>query len=232
MENESPMRINKYIAQLKNCTRAQADEMVAKGLVTINGTRAKLGDKVSKNDTVDVKFRLKKFRYFAYYKPRGIITHSPQGEEEEIADTIPLKDVFPIGRLDKDSFGLIILTDDGRLSGTLLDPEHDHEKEYEVTTRDLLPKNFKWKMEHGVDIGGYVTKPCTVRILGEKKFAITLTEGKKHQIRRMCGALGASAVALKRTRILNIRLGSLKPGEYQEIAGNVRAQFLGDLGII
>src|ERR1700690_3075309 len=131
---EYPMRINKYLAMKKYCTRREADEVIKKGKVFINGKLAVLGDKVSQKDVVDVKWRAKNHRYFAFNKPRGVLTHSPQGDEEEdISMLIPLKGVFPVGRLDKDSYGLIVLTDDGRITDALLNPDYAHEKEYEVT---------------------------------------------------------------------------------------------------
>lgn len=225
-----PMRINKYLASKKYCTRREADEMIRKGQVFLNGRLAVLGDKVVEKDVVEIKWRAKKYRYFAYNKPRGIITHSPQNEEEDILGTIPLKNVFPVGRLDKDSFGLIILTDDGRITDALLNPEYAHEKEYEVLCAGKLPHDFKEKMEGGVDIGGYVTKPCTVHILGDRKFSIVLTEGKKHQIRSMCGAFGQSATELQRKRIMNIKLGRLAPGEHRAIQGKELSDFLKALG--
>lgn len=227
-----PMRINKYLAWKKLCTRREADELIMKGKVTINGRKAVLGDQVQESDVVKTSFRARTHRYFAYYKPRGVITHSPQGEEIDIAAALPLKGVFPVGRLDKDSYGLIILTDDGRLTDALLNPEHAHEKEYEVSTKDRVTKSFVRQLERGVDIGGYRTAPAKVRILGERKFSITLTEGKKHQIRRMCGAFGQSAVALKRVRIMNIRLGGLKSGTVRPIAGKELDTFLRAVGII
>lgn len=226
-----PMRINKYIASHKYCTRREADELIVKRCVLINGRVAVVGDKVLESDKIEVRFRPKKLRYFAYHKSRGVITHSAQRDEAEILDTIPLTGVFPVGRLDKDSYGLIILTDDGRIVDPLLNPEAVHEKEYEVTCALPLPGNFKKRMEAGVDIGDYTTKPCTVRILGERKFSITLTEGKKHQIRRMCGAFGASATSLKRVRIMNIRLGALKQGAYRVIEGEELQTLLSSLGI-
>lgn len=227
---EFPMRINKYLAQQKYCTRREADELIKKGLVSINGRPAVLGDKVSESDKVELKWREPMRRYFAYNKPRGIITHSAQEGEEEIKEVLPIDGVFPIGRLDKDSYGLIILSDDGRITDALLNPERAHEKEYEVRTIDELPSNFKAKMEKGVDIGGYVTKPCKVEILGDRKFSITLTEGKKHQIRRMCGFFGASTSHLERKRIMNITLGGLKPGEYRAIQGAELDTFMKSLG--
>lgn len=226
-----PMRINKYLAHKKYCTRREADVMISAGKVLINGTRAQLGDKVTENDVVDVRFRVKQYRYFAYNKPRGIITHSPDEDETDIRQSIPLSGVFPIGRLDKDSHGLIILTDDGRMTDPLLNPESAHEKEYLVTTKEELPSNFKQRIEPGVDIEGYMTRPCSVRVLGGHRFAITLTEGKKHQIRRMCAALGLVVTDLERTRIMNIRLSGLGRGAHRPLAGAERAAFLRQLGL-
>ena len=226
-----PMRINKYLALKKYCTRREADTMIEKGKVLINGKRAVLGDQVRETDTVDVKFRQKKYRYFAYFKPRGIITHSPQGDEQDIAMVTPIEGVFPIGRLDKDSYGLIILTDDGRITETMLNPKYEHEKEYEVSCLDELPKYFKERMEAGVNIGDYTTKPCSVTIIGKKKFSIILKEGKRHQIRRMCGAFGQSATELKRVRVMNIRLGALRSGEHRAIEGGELQVFLKALGV-
>ena len=228
---EYPMRINKYLASKKYCTRREADELVEKGRVNINGRRAVLGDKVKETDKVEVFYRPKKFRYFAYFKPRGVITHSPQEGEDDIMSVVPIEGVHPVGRLDKDSYGLIILTDDGRITEPLLSPESAHEKEYEVRTIHSLSANFKPNMEQGVDIGDYKTKPCTVTILGEKKFSIILTEGKKHQIRRMCGAFGQSASELKRVRIMNIHLSNLRAGGYRAISGVELEQFLKALGM-
>ena len=228
-----PMRINKYLASKKYCTRREADEVIKKGKVFINGRLAVLGDKISEKDVVEVKWRAKNHRYFAYNKPRGIITHSPQGDDEEdIAMILPitLKNVFPLGRLDKDSFGLIILTDDGRITDPLLNPEFVHEKEYEVTCTKNLPLDFKEKMEAGIDIGGYITKPCKIELQSYNKFSIALTEGKKHQIRRMCGSFGLDASGIERKRIMNIRLGRIAPGEHRAIQGKELSDFLKALG--
>jgi 23S rRNA pseudouridine2604 synthase len=225
------MRINKYLALHKYASRREADKLIESGRVYINGARAVLGSAVQEGDAIEVKGVLKTHRYFAYNKPRGVITHSPQRDEKSIENILPLKNVFPIGRLDKDSCGLIILTDDGRITDALLNPKNEHEKEYEVTSLDDLPKDFKKKMERGVDIGDYTTKPCTVEILGKRTFAITLTEGKKHQIRRMCGAFGVSAILLKRIRILNIMIGSLKDGTYRPIQEMELKDFLESVGV-
>jgi 23S rRNA pseudouridine2604 synthase len=233
---EFPMRINKYLAHQKYCTRREADSLITAGKVLINGRVAVLGDKVVEKDVVEVRFRPKKYRYIAYYKPRGVITHSPQNDEDSIEDVADIDGLFPVGRLDKDSYGLMILTDDGRLTDALLNPEHEHEKEYEVVTLHSLPDDFKHKMERGVNIGesgraGLITKPCIVRILGDKKFSITITEGKKHQIRRMCGVFGQSAIELKRIRIMNVKLGALKPNEKRALAGAELDIFLKGVGL-
>jgi 23S rRNA pseudouridine2604 synthase len=226
-----PMRINKYLAHKNLCTRREADTLISAGKVLINGVPAKLGDKVKETDKVDVRFRVKTYRYFAFNKPRGVITHSPQGDEKDIKQVSPIPGVFPIGRLDKDSRGLIILTDDGRITDKLLNPEYVHEKEYIVTTKEELKANFKAKMEKGVDIEGYMTKPCTVEIQGSKRFSIILTEGKKHQIRRMCAALGYVVDTLERVRVMNIHLSGLKEGEHRPLQGSELAAFLKALGL-
>ena len=229
--NDYPMRINKYLAHKNLCTRREADTLIAAGKVLINGTLAKLGDKVQETDDVQVRFRAKKYRYYAYHKPRGVITHSAQEGEEEIADVSPVKGAFPVGRLDKDSSGLIILTDDGRITDKLLNPEYVHEKEYVVTTKEELKSNFKERMERGVDIEGYKTKECRVEVLDEKRFSVVLTEGKKHQIRRMCAALGYVVATLERKRIMNIHVSGLKPGAHRAIEGGELTTFLKSLNL-
>ena len=135
-------------------------------------------------------------------------------------------DVFPLGRLDKNSHGLIILTNDGRITENLLSPDKAHEKEYIIKTSNKLRGNFKEKMEKGVDIEGYVTRPCKVTIVNDFTFKVILTEGKKHQIRRMCSALFQEVADLKRTRVLNILLGNLKSNQFREIKGKDLETFL------
>lgn len=228
-----PMRINKYLALKGYSTRRGADELIAAGKVLINGKRAALGAKVSENDKIEIRgaARARPYRYFAYYKPRGVITHSPQNNEREIKDVSGLHGVFPVGRLDKNSEGLIILTDDGRVTDRLLNPEYMHNKEYVVNVAHNIRPNFKTKMETGVNIEGYTTKPCKIKILGERSFRITLTEGKKHQIRRMCAALGNDVVTLRRTHILNIGLDNLNPGTHRAITDSELKKFLTLLGL-
>jgi 23S rRNA pseudouridine2604 synthase len=230
-----PMRINKYLSSQGYSTRRDADKLIAKKTVFINGKLAVLGSKVNEKDVVEVKRKEnpKKYSYFAYNKPKGVITHSPQAGEKDIEHSVNIggKYVFPVGRLDKDSHGLIMLTDDGRVTDRLLNPEHEHEKEYVVTVRNPLRPSFKMHMEAGVDIEGYRTKKCKVTILGDHSFRITLTEGKKHQIRRMCANLHNDVADLTRIRVMNIRLGAMKPNSHREIAGKELETFLKSIGL-
>ena len=143
----------------------------------------------------------------------------------------PVADVFPVGRLDKDSHWLIILTNDGRITERLLGPEYLHEKEYLVKTQNPLRSSFKQKMEAGVRIENEKTAKCKVAILGASKFKVILTEGKKHQIRRMCSALFQEVENLKRIRIMNIELGTLPEGAHRQIIGKELEVFLHSLGL-
>jgi len=228
-----PMRINKYLAWKKHSTRRGADELIKKNQVFLNGKLAVLGDKVTEKDSVDVRFRGKQitYIYIAYNKPKGVVTHSAGPGEKEIKQVVAIKDIFPIGRLDKDSHGLIILTNDGRITEGLLSPTREHDKEYIVTTKEKLRTSFKGKMEAGVQLEDERTKPCKVEILGENKFRVVLTEGKKHQIRRMCAALFQEVDDLKRVRIMNISLHGLKDGTYRNIEGDELKKFLENLDL-
>jgi len=234
------MRINKYLADKKISTRRGADELIKDKKVFINGRLAELGDQVSEIDKIEVKgVKTKEYLYFAYNKPIGIETNSPREE------------LFPLGRLDKASHGLMILTNDGRITDQLLNPKYFHEKEYVVKTLNKLRSSFKQKMEAGVNIDpvrsrsprgdrstpvfgraasngveGYITKPCKVKIIDDFNFRIILTEGKKHQIRRMCSNLFQEVADLKRERIMNIKLGNLKSGALREIEGEELKTFL------
>ncbi len=213
-----PMRINKYLALKKISTRRGADELVKEKKVFINGKLAVLGSKVLEKDKVEVKGAPEKeYVYFAYNKPIGI----------ETGEDLPAQaGLFPLGRLDKASHGLMILTNDGRITDQLLNPKYIHEKEYVVKTLNKLRSNFKQKMEAGVNIEGYMTKPCKVQILNDFAFRVTLTEGKKHQIRRMCSNLFQEVADLKRERIMNIKLGKLGSNSMREIKGEELSTFL------
>ena len=232
-EIKYPIRINRYLALKNICSRREADEFIKAGKIAINGRQAVLGEKVQKNDLVEViKDLNKKYIYLAFNKPKRIITHSPQREEVSIEEFINYtKKVCPVGRLDKDSRGLIILTNDGRITDKLLNPEHNHEKEYIVKVHKPITETFIKKMATGVILDdGYRTKPCIVKKTGDYLFSIILTEGKKRQIRRMCQVLGYETVDLKRIRILNIQLGNLHSGQIRKIVGVELRQFLSGLG--
>ena len=210
-----PMRINKYLAQQKISTRRGADELIKNKKVFINAKLAELGSQVNEGDKVEVRGEEKKeYKYYAYNKPTGVETDSPK------------EGLFPLGRLDKASHGLLILTNDGRITDSLLNPKYIHEKEYVVRTKEKLRSNFKAKMEAGVNIEGYQTQKCKVKILNENTFRVILTEGKKHQIRRMCSNLFQEVADLKRERIMNITLGKLAPKGIREIKGEELKEFL------
>lgn len=230
------MRINKYLADRGIATRRAADELIASGKVYINGRRAELGTQVGEEDQVEVRRASPAtYHYYLFNKPEGVITHSPQPGEEDIIDVLPKElqalGLFPVGRLDKASHGLMLLTNDGRVTDRLLSPNHAHEKEYQVRTKLPLSAKFKERMEQGVSIEGYVTKHAKVRILGEQSFSIILTEGKKHQIRRMVVALGNEVRELKRIRILMLSLGTLPKGRARALSDTERAQLLRALGL-
>lgn len=232
-----PMRINKYLAHQGLSTRRGADELINKGLVTINGVTAKLGDQVKEHDRVVVSDKIlekiaSQYRYIAYHKPVGVST-DVQGDTRSIRSELPaLRGLFPLGRLDKDSHGLIILTNDGRLTERLLNPEHAHEKEYHVRIDKPVTDAFVRRLERGVLIEGYKTKPAKARRSGETIFNISLTEGKRHQIRRMCAALGSKVIDLERIRIMNVKLGTLKSGEYRDIKGSELNLLLKSLNLV
>lgn len=236
---EFPMRINKYMAAKNMCTRRGADELIERNKVLINGKLARLGDQVKETDIVEIKGthanKMPKHLYIAYNKPVGMITSAQHRNEVDIVHSIKMDDprikLFPLGRLDKDSHGLIILTNDGRITDKLLNPEYEHEKEYIVKTKSPLRNNFKEKMEAGVNIEGYVTKKCKVTILNEYTFKITLTEGKKHQIRRMCVALFNDVADLERVSILNVKIKGIKVGGYRILKDEELETFLKLLGM-
>lgn len=232
-----PMRINKYLAQQGHATRREADTLVEKKAVLINGRIAQVGDKIEENDVVEVRRNVRpgRYTYLAFNKPVDVDTHQEATGSENILDSLPpevkqLK-LFPIGRLDKASHGLIILTNDGRITDRLLNPDHAHEKTYEVRTKQPLRATFKENMQGGVLIEGYMTRPAKVNILGEKAFRITLTEGKSHQIRRMVSALHNEVADLRRMSIMNIKIDALKAGAFRTIEGDELSEFLHALGL-
>ncbi len=228
-----PIGINKYLAYKNICSRHEADKLVQQRKVKINGKVALPIDKVNEKDNVTVEGFKKKLVYLAFNKPHGVITHSPQKGEKSIKDILNFgKDVYPLGRLDKNSSGLIILTNDGRITDKLLNPEYEHEKEYIVRVSKPIDGLFLKKMANGLRLeDGYVTKNSIVTKVSNDRFSIVLTEGKKHQIRRMCALLGYSISNLERRRIMNIKLNKLQPGEFREIKGKELIDFLKNLGL-
>jgi 23S rRNA pseudouridine2604 synthase len=233
-----PMRINRYLAKKNFCSRREADVLISKGIVTINGKRASLGDRVLESDAVEVnaqaKDKIKKYEYYAYYKPVGIVTHSPAEGQKSIQQMTDLaSDVFPVGRLDIASHGLIILTNDGRITEKLLHPDYDHQKEYEVMVNKRVTNQFLKHMRRGIPLEDFVTKECEAEKMdiNENTFRIVLTEGKKHQIRRMCTALGFEVVDLKRVRIMNIVMKKMRQGQKRKIAGEELNIFLKKLNL-
>lgn len=232
-----PIRINKYLAHSGVSSRREADQLIADGKVKINDKKAVVGQLVHGGDDVHVVGKTRTKTYLAYYKGRGIITHSPAEGEVDIAGRLAkdygLTHVSPVGRLDKDSEGLIILSDDGRITGPLLDSAASHEKEYDVAVDKKVSGMFLRAMQNGVDIEGYRTKPAKLEAnaRNDKRFRLTITEGKKHQIRRMCAALGYQVKSLKRVRIMNITLGKLKPNQYRKIENSELKSFLKELGL-
>jgi 23S rRNA pseudouridine2604 synthase len=236
-DDSFPMRLNKYLARNNVCSRREADELIAAEKVTIDGKVARLGSKVeSEKSLVEVFFRKgkqKELVYLAFNKPRGVTSHSPQQGEKEISDILDFPiEVYPVGRLDRDSSGLILLTNDGRVTDKLLNPERKHEKEYLVRVDKEVTEGFLNKMKNGVTLDdGYVTQKCEAREINENQFALTLTEGKKHQIRRMCAELGFQVKELKRVRIMGLRLGKIPAGRYREITGSELKDFLGSIGL-
>jgi 23S rRNA pseudouridine2604 synthase len=233
---EYPLRINKYLALKGYASRRKADELISGGLVSINDKVAQVGDVVQEGDNVVVSDKIKKvhaeFAYWAFNKPRGIVSSNPQGNEKEILNIFkPKEKVSVIGRLDKDSSGLILLTNDGRITHRLLSPEFEHEKEYRVRVNKPLKERVVRIFQNGMNIEGVSVRPAHAEILGEKILKVVLTEGKHHQIRRMLAALGYEVVGLERTRIMNIHLGSLKSGEGRELTPREKSTLLSSLGL-
>ncbi|MCZ2259077.1 23S rRNA pseudouridine(2604) synthase RluF [Sporosarcina sp. G11-34] len=223
------MRINKYLSEAGIVSRRGADKWIADGRVVINGQLAELGSRVSDSDEVLVDGNRVKTEdqlvYIVLNKPVGITSTTERHIEGNVVDFVnhPLR-IFHIGRLDKDSDGLLLLTNDGDIVNEILREEHGHEKEYIVTVDRPITGSFIREMESGVDILGTTTKPCKVKQLGPRKFNITLTQGLNRQIRRMCSTLGYSVRKLQRTRIMNIHLGNLPNGKWRDLTDDELSQ--------
>ncbi|MCR8540554.1 MAG: 23S rRNA pseudouridine(2604) synthase RluF [Prochlorococcus marinus CUG1439] len=218
------IRINKYLSEAGFCSRRGADRLIEEGKVTINGKVPEMGTKVEEGDQVEVEGqRIKKSIkekniYLAFNKPIGIVcTTDRRVEPNNIIDFINYpKRIFPIGRLDKPSEGLIFLTNDGEIVNKILRARNNHEKEYIVRLNRPINGDFIQRMGNGVEILDTITKNCFVKQLGPKKFKIILTQGLNRQIRRMCESLGYRVKSLKRVRIMNIKL-DVPSGQYREL---------------
>ena len=232
---EFPMRINKYLAFKNYSTRRGADELIEKGQVFVNGKKAVLGAKIKTTDSVDVRFKGGKpalFIYIAYSKPRGVAAHDGQDPTKMAEGQGFPKGVFPVTALDKESHGLVILTNDGRLTDRLLSTDYEHEKEYVVVTKNTLRSSFKERAEAGMKIDDDETSPVKIKVLNPNTFRITLDDEKKHQVRRMCAAVFQEVADIQCTRIMNIRIGKLKDGEQRKIEGGELDLFLKALKLV
>jgi len=223
MSSKELTRINKYLSEIGYCSRRAADKLIEQGRVTINGEVPEMGTKISDEDEVSVNGKLvsqpkkKEMVYIAFNKPVGIVcTTDQRREKNNIIDYInyPTR-IFPIGRLDKPSEGLIFLTNDGDIVNKILRARNNHEKEYEVTVNKPVTKEFIESMSNGVPILDTVTRKCFVKQMDKKKFKIILTQGLNRQIRRMCEYLKYDIKKLKRVRIMNIKL-DIPVGDYRD----------------
>mgnify|MGYP004447922475 FL=1 len=222
-ERGSQVRLNKFISETGYCSRREADKLIEDGRVTIDGIKAVMGMKVNLDANVKVDGKpLKKEEklvYIAFNKPVGITCTTEKKVKGNIVDFVNHeKRIFPIGRLDKDSQGLILLTNDGDIVNKILRAGNNHEKEYIVTVDKPIDNKFIESMYNGVRILGTLTKKCVVNKINERTFRIILTQGMNRQIRRMCEALGYTVTKLNRIRIMNIKLGDLKIGSWRNLS--------------
>ncbi len=229
------IRINKFFTEQGICSRREADRLVESGLSTINGRVAKLGDQVEPSDVIAREGQVLPWGraplYIKYHKPVGVTTtsesHVPRNIIAEIGHS---ERIFPIGRLDKDSSGLILLTNDGDIVNEILRAEFGHEREYLVRVDRPFDQAFLDHMAEGVVILGSRTKPCRMSRVGRDRFRIVLTEGRNRQIRRMCQALGYRVIMLHRTRIMHITVDDLSAGEWKELMSQEQEQLLTAVG--
>jgi 23S rRNA pseudouridine2604 synthase len=229
------IRINKFFTEHGICSRREADRLVESGAVTINGRVAQLGDRVGPTDVIARHGRVilwgKAPLYIKYHKPVGVTTtseaHVPRNIIAEIGHP---ERIFPVGRLDKDSSGLILLTNDGNIVNEILRAEFGHEREYVVRVDRPIDRSFLAQMSRGVPILGGMTKPCRTVRLGPDRFRIVLTEGRNRQIRRMCQALGYRVTSLHRVRIMHITVKGLGVGTWKELTSQEREQLLKAVG--
>lgn len=222
LQTEDAVRINKYLSDAGVCSRREADRFITAGEVAVDGITAELGTKVRKGQKVV--FRGKPVNedeqlvLIAFNKPRGIVCTTDTNEKDNIIDYINYgKRIYPIGRLDKDSEGLILLTNDGNIVNKILRADNSHEKEYIVTVNKQITQEFLNGMAAGVPVLDTVTRPCVIKALDKFTFQIILTQGLNRQIRRMCEHFDYRVLTLKRVRIMNINLGHLQVGGYRNV---------------
>lgn len=220
--NENSINLNKFISSTGICSRREAEKFIIEGKVTINGKTTQLGNRVFAGDVVKVNGTLLKSKpktlYIAYNKPIGIVCTTDSKERYNIVKAIGHQErLFPIGRLDKPSEGLIFLTNDGDIVNKILRAGNNHQKEYVVTVNKAITSAFIQKMGNGIPILGTVTKKCLVEQLNKNTFKIVLTQGLNRQIRRMCEYLDYNVTKLKRTRIMNVDLGNLGEGDWRDL---------------
>ncbi len=230
------MRLNKYISETGVCSRREADRWIEAGRVTLNGARAELGTRVGPSDAVCVDGRPvgghQRHVYIALNKPVGVTCTCEADVADNIIDLIGHAErIFPIGRLDKDSEGLILLTNNGDIVNEILRSENNHEKEYLVTVDRPITDLSLQMLAGGVRIMGEMTKPCRVSRIGSNGFRIVLTQGLNRQIRRMCSALGYKAQRLQRVRIINVHLDALAPGKWRNLTAAELAGLLPQIGV-
>ena len=218
------LRINKYLSSIGFCSRREADRLLEQGKVKIDGETAQVGQRVMPEQEVTVNGIPVKDKpreiIIAFNKPKGIVCTSSKKEKNNIVDYLhfPTR-IYPVGRLDKDSTGLILLTNEGELTDCILRGKNNHEKEYLVTVQKPLRAEIIHAMEQGVPILDTMTRPCRIVQIDSHTFRIILTQGLNRQIRRMCEYFGYKVITLKRVRVMNIHLGDLKEGTWREITG-------------
>lgn len=231
------IRIHKYLSQAWICSRRKAEEYIAAWLITVNGKTAQIGQMIDPTvDKVEMwKEAIQEQKELLYYKvnkPRGVVTTCAQSDEKTILDVIPLdKRVFPIGRLDKDTTGLILMTNDGRLANFLMHPRYNHEKEYIVETFWPISDDNLEKMRNGLFILGSYTKKAKIERVSSGKFSIIISEWRNRQIRRMVEKVGSIVKKLKRIRIENIELWNMKEGDYKALTQKEKDELFKRLNI-
>ena len=223
-----PVRLNKYLSEKGICSRREADKLIGEGRITVNGEAASVGQKVTDTDEIringkPVNKKAPEKVILAVHKPVGVVctTRTFPGEEN-IVDMVAYESrLYPVGRLDKDSEGLIFLTNDGKFAEEVTKASGQHEKEYEVTVNKEITEAFLKRMSKGIYLKDLdkKTRPCKVFLSGEKRFRIILTQGLNRQIRRMCSACGYEVLRLRRIRIMNVTLGNLKEGAFRKVEG-------------